>query len=148
MFLFSITAPSQECQSHPYSFSLSLFFFCSTWLGQEFFALFGCLSSSASIQLIFRVSHFTCRCVFFMCLWEKVSLLLHHLAPCPQLYVLIYGLCLESFQAYVILHVSIHVPFNKGCNCIGLNNILISHKPRALLLFVIKSIAIVFIFMF
>ena len=52
---------------------LSLFFFCSTQLCQEFLALFGGLSSSASIQLMFCVSHFTCRCVFLMCFWEKVS---------------------------------------------------------------------------
>ena len=53
---------------------LSLFLFCSTQLCQEFLALFGCLSSSASIQLMFCLSHFTCRCVFFICLWEKMSL--------------------------------------------------------------------------
>ena len=66
-FLFSFTAPSWECGSCPDSFSLSLFFyfFCSTRLCQKFLALFGGLSSSASIQLMFCVSHFTCRCVFF-----------------------------------------------------------------------------------
>ena len=44
---------------------LSLFFFCSTQLCQEFLALFGGLSSSASIQLMFCANSFTCRCVFF-----------------------------------------------------------------------------------
>ena len=47
---------------HPDSFSL--FFFCSTQSCQEFLALFGGLSSSASIQLMFCASCFTCRCVF------------------------------------------------------------------------------------
>ena len=51
---------------------LSLVFFCSTQLCQEFLALFGGLNSSASIQLMFCVNRFTCRCVFLMCLWEKV----------------------------------------------------------------------------
>ena len=52
---------------------LSLFFlFCSTQLCQEF--LFGGLSSSASIQLMSYVSHFTYRCIFLMCLWETVSM--------------------------------------------------------------------------
>lgn len=49
------------------------FFFCYTQLCQEFLALFGGLSSSASIQLMFCVSRFTRKCVFLMCLWEKVS---------------------------------------------------------------------------
>ena len=61
----------------PDSFSLSLFFFSSTLLCQEFLALFGGLSSSASIQLIFCASHFTRRCVFLMCLWERVSMSSH-----------------------------------------------------------------------
>ena len=53
---------------------LSLFlFFCCTQLCQEFLALFGGLSSSVSIQLMFCASHFTRRCDFLMCLWEKVS---------------------------------------------------------------------------
>ena len=70
---FSFTAPSQECESCPYSFSLSLFFFFSTRLCQEFLALFGGLNSSVSIQYMFSASRFVCRCVFLMCLWEKVS---------------------------------------------------------------------------
>ena len=84
-------APSQECLSHPDSFSLSLFFFCSTQLCQEFLALYGGLSSSVSVQLIFCASSFTGRCVFLMCLWEKVcatsysSIILLHL---PKIYIL------------------------------------------------------------
>ena len=54
-------------------FPLSLFFFCSTQLCQRSLALFGSLSSSASIQLMFCASHSICRCVFLMCLWEKLS---------------------------------------------------------------------------
>ena len=53
--------------------SLSLFL-CSTQLCQEFLTLVRGLSSSASTQLMFCVSCFTCRCVFLMCLWKKVSM--------------------------------------------------------------------------
>ena len=60
-------------------FSL-FFFFCSTQLCQEFLALFGGLSSSSSIQLMFCASSFTCRCVFLMCLWEKVCVTSHSFA--------------------------------------------------------------------
>ena len=42
---------------------LSLIFFYSTQLRQESLALFGGLSSSASILLMFCASSFTCRCV-------------------------------------------------------------------------------------
>lgn len=70
-FLFSFTAPNASPVLIPF---LSLFFFCSTQLCQKFLALFGGLSSSASIQLMFCVSRFTCRCVFLTCLWEKMHL--------------------------------------------------------------------------
>ena len=68
-------------------FSL-VFFFRSTQLYQECFALFGGLSSPASIQLMFYVSHFTWRCVFLMCLWEKVSVTSYSSAilPCPPIF--------------------------------------------------------------
>jgi len=65
--------------------SLSLFFFCSTQLCQESVVIFGGLSSSASIQLMFYVSSFTSRCVVFFFFDVFVGgvhdlLLLHHLA--------------------------------------------------------------------
>ena len=69
---------------------LSLFFFCSTQLCQEFLALFGGVSSSASIQLKFYVSSFTCRCVVFdvfVAEGEHDLLLLCHLAPSPVLFL-------------------------------------------------------------
>ena len=59
-------------------------FFFSTQLCQEFLALFGGLSYSASIQLMFCASSFTYRCGFFAVFGgEGVGglLLLCHLAP-------------------------------------------------------------------
>ena len=65
---------------------LSLFFFGSTQLCQKFLTLFGGLSSSASIQLMFCASRFTCRYFFFdVFVGEGVRnlLLLCNLAPPP-----------------------------------------------------------------
>ena len=74
-FLFSFKADPQKCQSHHNYFSFSLFFFflCFTQLCREFLAPFGGLSSYASVQQIFCVNCSTYRCVFLMCLWEKLS---------------------------------------------------------------------------
>ena len=66
--------------------SLSLFFLLFCPVMSRVFALFGGSSSSASIQFMFCVSHFTCRCVFLMCLWEKMSTTSHSstfLLPSP-----------------------------------------------------------------
>ena len=66
------------------------FFFCSTQSCQEFFVLFRGLSSSLSIQLMFCVSCFTCRCGFFFYVFvgegERDLLLLYHLAPPAYVY--------------------------------------------------------------
>ena len=59
------------------------FFFFSTQFCQEFLALFGGLSSD-SIQLMFCASCFTCRCVFLMCLWERVSMTSYSSAILPS----------------------------------------------------------------
>ena len=68
---------------------------------QEFLALFGSLSSSASIQLIFCVNHFTCRCVFFFFYvfvgeGEHVLLLSHHLARPLKCYKIISNLVAKA----------------------------------------------------
>ena len=70
---------------------LSLFFFCTTQLCQEFLALFGGLSS-AGIKLMFSVNRFTCRCVcdVFVGEGECDLLLLCHLAPPPYFIFLFY----------------------------------------------------------
>ena len=79
---FSFTAASQECLPILDSFSL-FFFFYSTQSCQEFLTLFGDLSS-ASIQFMSSASCFTCRCgLFFMCLWERVSVSSYSSATLP-----------------------------------------------------------------
>ena len=78
-FLLQGWLPLQSASPGPVPF-LALFFFCSTQLCQDFLAVFGGLSSSASVQWMFCARPFTGWCVFLMCLWERAR----RLTPPPS----------------------------------------------------------------